>query len=53
MDIDKIIKENDFVICNNEEYKGKNVVIIKDSTEFLKWFMGDKSLFSKKSEKKI
>ena len=48
MDIDKIIKENDFVISNNEEYKGKNVVIIKDSTEFLKWFMGDKSLFSKK-----
>ena len=48
MDIDKIIKENDFVISNNEEYKGKNVVIIKDSTEFLKWFMGNKSLFSKK-----
>ena len=48
VDVKKIIKENDLVISNSEEYKDKKIVIIKSCEEFLKWFMGDKSLFDKK-----
>ena len=47
-EVKKIIKENDFVISNSDEYKDKKIVKIKSSEEFLKWFMGDKSLFDKK-----
>ena len=48
VDVKKIIKVNDLVISNSEEYKDKKIVIIKSCEEFLKWFMGDKSLFDKK-----
>ena len=48
VDVKKIIKENDLVISNSEEYKDKKIVIIKSCEEFLKWFMSDKSLFDKK-----
>lgn len=48
VDVKKIIKENDLVISNSEEYKDKEIVIIKSCEEFLKWFMSDKSLFDKK-----
>ena len=48
VDVKKIINENDLVISNSEEYKDKKIVIIKSCEEFLKWFMGDKSLFDKK-----
>ena len=48
VDVKKIIKVNDLVISNSEEYKDKKIVIIKSCEEFLKWFMSDKSLFDKK-----
>ena len=48
VDVKKIIRENDLVISNSEEYKDKKIVIIKSCEEFLKWFMSDKSLFDKK-----
>ena len=48
MDFEKMLSENDYVISNSDKYKDKKIVKIKDSAEFLKWFMGDKSLFSKK-----
>lgn len=47
-DVDKIIKENDYVISNSEENKNDKVVVLKNSEEFLKWFLGDKSLHDKK-----
>ena len=47
-DVDKILKENDYVISNSDEYKNEKVVVLKESTEFLKWFLGDKSLHDKK-----
>ena len=47
-DVDKIIKENDYVISNSEEYKDDKVVVLKESAEFLKWFLGDKNLHDKK-----
>ncbi len=47
-DVDKIIKENDYVISNSEEYKDDKVVVLKESSEFLKWFLGDKNLHDKK-----
>ena len=43
-----MLLEYDYVISNSDEYKDDRVIKIKDSAEFLKWFMGDKSLFSKK-----
>ena len=46
-DVDKIIKENDYVISNSE-YDNDKVVVLKESEEFLKWFLGDKSLYDKK-----
>ena len=48
MDVKKMLLEYDYVISNSDEYKDDRVIKIKDSAEFLKWFMGDKSLFSKK-----
>ena len=48
MDVKKMLLEYDFIICNSDEYKDNKIIKIKDSAEFLKWFMGDKSLFSKK-----
>ena len=47
-DVDKIVKENDYVISNSEENKNDKVVVLKSSEEFLKWFLGDKSLHDKK-----
>ena len=47
-DVDKIIKENDYVISNSEENMNDKVVVLKNSEEFLKWFLGDKSLHDKK-----
>ena len=47
-DVDKIIKENDYVISNSDEYKNEKIVVLKESAEFLKWFLGDKSLHDKK-----
>ena len=47
-DVDKIIKENDYVISNSEENKNDKVVVLKESAEFLKWFLGDKNLHDKK-----
>lgn len=46
-DVDKIIKENDYVISNSK-YDDDKVVVLKESTEFLKWFLGDKNLHDKK-----
>ena len=46
-DVDKIIKENDYVISNSE-YDNDKVVVLKESAEFLKWFLGDKNLHDKK-----
>ena len=48
MDFEKMLSENDYVISNRDNYSGDKVIKVKDSAEFLKWFMGDKSLFSKK-----
>lgn len=48
MDIEKMLSEYDYVICNSDKYKDDRVIKIKDSASFLKWFMDDKSLFSKK-----
>ena len=47
-DVDKIVKENDYVISNSEENMNDRIVILKNSEEFLKWFLGDKSLHDKK-----
>ena len=47
MDVKKMLLEYDYIISNSDEYKDNKIIKIKDSTEFLKWFMGDKSLFSK------
>ena len=47
-DVDKIVKENDYVISNSEENKNDKVVVLKNSEEFLKWFLGDKNLYDKK-----
>lgn len=47
-DAKKIIKENDYVISNSDEYNDDKVIVLKDSEEFLKWFMSDKSLYDKK-----
>lgn len=47
-DVDKIIKENDYVISNSEENMNDRIVVLKNSEEFLKWFLGDKSLYDKK-----
>ena len=46
-DVDKIIKENDCVISNSE-YDDDKVVVLKESAEFLNWFLGDKNLHDKK-----
>ena len=46
-DVDKIIKENDYVISNSE-YDDDKVVVLKESAEFLNWFLGDKNLHDKK-----
>ena len=46
-DVDKIIKENDYVISNSQ-YDDDKVVVLKESAEFLKWFLGDKNLHDKK-----
>ena len=48
MDVKKMLLEYDYIISNSDEYKDDKIIKIKDSAEFLKWFMGDKSLFSKK-----
>ncbi len=48
MDVKKMLLEYDYIISNSDKYKDNKIIKIKDSTEFLKWFMGDKSLFSKK-----
>ena len=48
MDFEKMLLENDYVISNSDEYSGDKVIKIKDSSEFLKWFMGDKKLHDKK-----
>lgn len=47
-DVDKIVKENDYVISNSEENMNDRIVVLKNSEEFLKWFLGDKSLHDKK-----
>ena len=47
-DVDKIVKENDYVISNSEENMNDRTVVLKNSEEFLKWFLGDKSLYDKK-----
>ena len=46
-DVDKIIKENDYVI-SNREYDNEKIIVLKESAEFLKWFLGDKNLYDKK-----
>lgn len=46
-DVDKVIKENDYVISNSE-YDDDKVVVLKESAEFLNWFLGDKNLHDKK-----
>ena len=46
-DVDKIIKENDYVI-SNREYDNEKIIVLKESAEFLKWFLGDKNLYNKK-----
>lgn len=48
MDVKRMLLEYDYIISNSDEYKDNKIIKIKDSAEFLKWFMGDKSLFSKK-----
>ena len=48
MDFEKMLLENDYVISNSDEYSGDKVIKIKDSSEFLKWFMGDKKLHDKR-----
>ena len=48
MDVKKMLLEYDYIISNSDKYKDNKIIKIKDSAEFLKWFMGDKSLFSKK-----
>ena len=47
-DVDKIVKENDYVISNSEENMNDRIVVLKNSEEFLKWFLGDKSLHDNK-----
>ena len=47
-DVDKVLKDNDYVISNSEENKNDKVVVLKNSEEFLKWFLGDKNLYDKK-----
>ena len=47
-DVDKILKDSDYVISNSEENKNDKVVVLKNSEEFLKWFLGDKNLHDKK-----
>ena len=47
-DVDKVLKDNDYVISNSEENKNDKVVVLKKSEEFLKWFLGDKNLYDKK-----
>ena len=46
-DVEKIIKENDYVISNSK-YDSEKVIVLKDSEEFLKWFLADKNLYDKK-----
>ncbi len=46
-DVDKIIKENDYVISNSK-YDNNKVIVLKESAEFLKWFLNDKKLYDKK-----
>ncbi len=46
-EVDKIIKENDYVI-SNREYNNDEVVVLKNGEEFLRWFLGDKNLYNKK-----
>ena len=48
MDVKKMLLEYDYIISNSDKYKDDKIIKIKNSAEFLKWFMGDKSLFSKK-----
>lgn len=47
-DVDEILKENDYIISNNGNYKNDKVIVLKSSEEFLKWFLGDKNLYDKK-----
>lgn len=47
-DVDKVLKDHDYVISNSEENKNDKVVVLKKSKDFLKWFLGDKSLHDKK-----
>ena len=42
-DVDKIIKENDYVISNSK-YDNNKVIVLKNNEEFLKWFLNDKKL---------
>ena len=46
-DVDKIIKENDYVISNSK-YDNNKVIVLKNNEEFLKWFLNDKKLYDKK-----
>ena len=46
-DVEKIIKENDYVISDSR-YDSEKVIVLKDSEEFLKWFLADKNLYDKK-----
>ncbi len=46
--VSEIIKKNDYVICNSDDYKDEKIVKIKSCEEFLNWFTKDKSLFDKK-----
>ena len=46
-DVDKIIKENDYVISNSE-YDNEKVIVLKESVDFLNWFLNDKNLYDKK-----
>ena len=46
-DVEKIIKENDYVISDSK-YDSEKVIVLKDSEEFLKWFLADKNLYDKK-----
>ena len=46
-DMKELLLNNDYVI-SNKKYDDEKVIVLKNSEEFLKWFLGDKSLHDKK-----
>ncbi len=46
-DMKELLLNNDYVI-SNKKYDDEKVIVLKNSEEFLKWFLSDKNLYDKK-----